>query len=140
QIINLLLDIKAELKLTSLVIAHNLAVVRQLSETVGVMYLGSLAEEAPAPQIFSHPAHPYTRALLSAAPIPDPHVEDTRERIVLSGDPPSPAATFKGCKFATRCPSRQSTRCQDQVPELRLVAPGHRVACHWAEKLMPSAV
>ncbi|MDR1798537.1 MAG: ATP-binding cassette domain-containing protein [Bifidobacteriaceae bacterium] len=136
QIINLLLDIKAELNLTSLVIAHNLAVVRQLCETVGVMYLGSLAEEAPASQIFSTPAHPYTRALLSAAPIPDPHVEDQRERIVLEGDPPSPAQRHKGCKFVGRCALRQPTRCADEPPVLREIGPGHRVACHFAELLL----
>jgi oligopeptide/dipeptide ABC transporter ATP-binding protein len=135
QIINLLLDIKAELKLTSLVIAHNLAVVRQLCETVGVMYLGSLVEEARSSDIFARPAHPYTQALLSAAPIPDPHVEDRRERIVLEGDPPSPAAVHKGCKFAARCALRQPTLCADKAPELRLIAPGHRVACHWAGRL-----
>jgi len=138
QVLNLLARLQAELGLTYLVIAHDLAVVRHVSDRVGVMYLGSLVEQAPAPALYADPRHPYTRALLSAVPVPDPEVEDRRERILLAGDLPSPAAPPPGCRFHTRCPWRQPTRCADQRPPLRAVEggdPGHQVACHWAEEI-----
>ena len=138
QVLNLLDRLQRELGLTYLVIAHDLAVVRHVSDRVGVMYLGGLVEEAPSQALYDDPQHPYTRALLSAVPVPDPEIEDQRERILLTGDLPSPAAPPTGCRFHTRCPWRQPTRCHDERPELRVVAgadPAHRVACHWAEDI-----
>jgi peptide/nickel transport system ATP-binding protein len=138
QVLNLLGRLQAELGLTYLVIAHDLAVVRHVSDRVGVMYLGGIVEEAPAQVLYDDPQHPYTRALLSAVPVPDPELEDRRERILLSGDLPSPAAPPPGCRFHTRCPWRQPTRCDDERPQLRVLAgadAGHRVACHWAEEI-----
>ncbi|QIM16826.1 ATP-binding cassette domain-containing protein [Leucobacter insecticola] len=140
QIVNLLQDIKESLGLTSLVVAHDLAVVRHISDTVGVMYLGSVVEEAPSDELYAQPLHPYTRALLSAAPVPDPELEDTRERIVLSGEIPSPSAVHQGCRFASRCPVKKSERCDNERPELRLLVGKHRVACHWAEEFLPDTV
>jgi peptide/nickel transport system ATP-binding protein len=138
QVINLLEDLQEEFGLTYLVVAHDLAVVRHISDRVGVMYLGALAEEAPADDLYARPLHPYTRALLSAVPVPDPVVEDQRERILLTGDLPSPANPPSGCRFHTRCPWRQPTRCDTERPALRVVdiagvPRDHRVACHWAE-------
>jgi peptide/nickel transport system ATP-binding protein len=138
QVLNLLGRLQAELGLTYLVIAHDLAVVRHVSDRVGVMYLGGLVEEAPSQVLYDDPQHPYTRALLSAVPVPDPEIEDQRERILLTGDLPSPAAPPSGCRFHTRCPWRQPTRCDDERPELRVVPgadPAHRVACHYAEDI-----
>lgn len=140
QVINLLEDLQEEYGLTYLVVAHDLAVVRHISDRIGVMYLGSLVEEAAAADLYAQPLHPYTRALLSAVPIPDPDVEDSREQILLTGDLPSPSNPPSGCRFHTRCPWRQETRCDDERPQLRVVAidgvvEGHRVACHWAEQI-----
>ncbi|WP_299519718.1 ABC transporter ATP-binding protein [uncultured Serinicoccus sp.] len=140
QVINLLGDLQEEFGLTYLVIAHDLAVVRHISDRIGVMYLGSLVEEADAEDLYDMPLHPYTRALLSAVPVPDPTVEDTREQILLTGDLPSPADPPAGCRFHTRCPWRQETRCDEERPQLRVVEidgvpPSHRVACHWAEQI-----
>ena len=136
QVVNLLDELQEELGLTYVVIAHDLAVVRHISDTVGVMYLGALVEEAPADAIYAEPLHPYTRALMSAVPVPDPDVEDRRERILLAGDLPSPANPPAGCRFHTRCPWAQPTRCGDERPALRPIgAEGHRVACHWAEDI-----
>jgi len=137
QVLNLLEELQDNLGLTYLVIAHDLAVVRHISDTVGVMYLGALVEEAPSDDIYRTPLHPYTRALMSAVPVPDPDVEDRRERILLAGDLPSPANPPAGCRFHTRCPWAQPTRCRDERPELRSLANGatHRVACHWAEDI-----
>ena len=140
QVINLLEELQDEFELTYLVIAHDLAVVRHISDRIGVMYLGGLVEEATADDLYAQPLHPYSRALLSAVPVPDPGVEDAREQILLTGDLPSPSNPPPGCRFHTRCPWRQETRCDDERPELRVldlpgVAVDHRVACHWAEQI-----
>ncbi len=119
QVINLLEELQGEFGLTYLVIAHDLAVVRHISDTVGVMYLGRLVEQAPSDDLYAEPLHPYTRALMSAVPVPDPDVEDRRERILLAGDLPSPANPPTGCRFHTRCPWRQETRCDEEEPQLR---------------------
>jgi peptide/nickel transport system ATP-binding protein len=138
QVVNLLEELQERLGLTYLVIAHDLAVVRHISDSIVVMYLGSVVEVAASDDLYDSPLHPYTRALLSAIPIPDPEVEDTRERILLRGDLPSPASPPAGCRFHTRCPWRQPTRCADEPPPLRVPAgapQGHAVACHWAEQI-----
>ncbi|SDF63095.1 peptide/nickel transport system ATP-binding protein [Blastococcus aurantiacus] len=135
QVVNLLEELQERLGLTYLVIAHDLAVVRHISDVVGVMYLGSLVEQAPADDLYEEPLHPYTRALMSAVPVPDPVVEGSRERILLAGDLPSPANPPNGCRFHTRCPWRQETRCDDEVPVLRELAPARFVSCHWAEEI-----
>lgn len=140
QVINLLQDLQDELGLTYLVVAHDLAVVRHISDRIGVMYLGGLVEESDAAELYDVPLHPYTRALMSAVPVPDPQVEDTREQILLTGDLPSPANPPTGCRFHTRCPWRQETLCDTDRPQLRVVdvagvSPGHRVACHFAEQI-----
>ena len=140
QVINLLEELQDEFDLTYLVVAHDLAVVRHISDRIGVMYLGGLVEEAGADDLYGQPLHPYTRALLSAVPVPDPTIEDTREQILLTGDLPSPSNPPPGCRFHTRCPWRQETRCDDERPPLRVVqidgvGPSHRVACHWVEQI-----
>ena len=135
QVINLLEDLQRDLGLTYLVIAHDLAVVRHISDRIGVMYLGSLVEEADSLDLYREPLHPYSRALLSAVPVPDPVVEDSRERILLTGDLPSPSNPPTGCRFHTRCPWRQETLCDTDRPELVEFSPGHRVACHYAAEI-----
>jgi peptide/nickel transport system ATP-binding protein len=135
QVLNLLEELQERLGLTFLVIAHDLAVVRHISDVVGVMYLGSLVEQAPADALYEQPLHPYTRSLMSAVPVPDPVIEERRERILLAGDLPSPANPPSGCRFHTRCPWRQETRCDDEVPVLRELGPGRLVSCHWAEEI-----
>lgn len=140
QVINLLQDLQEEYGLTYIVVAHDLAVVRHISDRIGVMYLGGLVEQAPARALYEQPLHPYTRALLSAVPVPDPTIEDTREQILLTGDLPSPSNPPPGCRFHTRCPWRQPTRCDDERPVLRRpdlpgVPEGHEVACHWTEAI-----
>ena len=140
QVINLLQDLQDELGLTYLVVAHDLAVVRHISDRIGVMYLGGLVEESEAGELYDVPLHPYTRALMSAVPVPDPQVEDTREQILLTGDLPSPANPPTGCRFHTRCPWRQETLCDTDRPQLRVVdvagaSHSHRVACHFAEQI-----
>jgi peptide/nickel transport system ATP-binding protein len=142
QVVNLLEELQERFELTYLVIAHDLAVVRHISDRVAVMYLGTVVELAPADDLYGHPLHPYTVALLSAIPIPDPTVESRRSRVLLTGDLPSPANPPSGCRFHTRCPFRQPTRCQDEVPLGRELPefPGHTVACHWAEEILAGSV
>ena len=128
QILNLLQDLKAEYNLTVLFIAHDLAVVKNVSDRVAVMYLGRLCEIAPSDILYEAPAHHYTAALLSSAVEPDP--EAARTSVPLTGEPPSPINPPSGCRFRTRCP-RAEARCAEEVPELREIASGHQVACHF---------
>ncbi len=126
QIVNLLQDLQKELGLSYLFIAHDLSVVRHISDRVAVMYLGKIVELSDRDALYANPSHPYTRALLSAVPVPDPGSK--KQRIVLEGDVPNPADAPPGCPFHTRCPERQET-CSRVVPELQEVEPGHHVAC-----------
>lgn len=129
QIVNLLEDLQKQLNLTYLFIAHDLSMVRHIANRVAVMYLGKLMELAKRDELYDYPLHPYTQALVSAVPIPDPEKELTRKRIVLSGDVPSPANPPKGCVFHTRCQYAEQI-CIDEVPAFREVKPGHFTACH----------
>ncbi len=129
QIANLLITFQKEMKFTYLFIAHDLAMVKHISDRVAVMYLGAIVELAESEALYSNPKHPYTEALMSAIPIPDPRIEDSRERIMLEGDVPSPINTPAGCKFQGRC-SKVIERCKQESPCLREVEPGHFVACH----------
>jgi peptide/nickel transport system ATP-binding protein len=135
QILNLLETLQRDFDLTYLFIAHDLAVVKHISDRIAVMYLGVIVEISPADELYDDPLHPYTISLLSAVPIPDPAVERRRETILLAGDLPSPANPPPACRFHTRCPYVQPTRCRDEVPPLRELSPGHTVACHWAEDI-----
>ncbi|MBC7259611.1 MAG: dipeptide ABC transporter ATP-binding protein [Chloroflexi bacterium] len=128
QIINLLEELQDQFGLTYLFIAHDLSVVRHISNRVAVMYLGKLMEMTTSLELYKNPLHPYTKALLSAVPIPDPVVEEKRKRIILEGDVPSPANPPKGCNFVTRCPMRMDI-CKEQEPEFRDVGGEHFVAC-----------
>ena len=128
QVINLLEDLREQFNLTYLFIAHDLSVVRHISNRVAVMYLGNLVELADGDELFDNPTHPYTRALLDAVPIPDPVVEEDREHIVIKGEVPSPMNPPSGCVFHPRCPLAVDS-CRNSVPEFRELNPGHRVAC-----------
>ena len=139
QIINLLRDLQARFALTYLFVAHDLALVRHISDRIAVMYLGKLMELGPSERVYAMPRHPYTRALLSAVPVPKPAVERKRRRILLAGDIPSPARPPAGCRFHTRCWHREAlgnpARCADEEPLLREVSGGWLSACHYAEEL-----
>jgi len=129
QIINLLMELQAQFGLTYLFIAHDLSVVRHISDRIAVMYLGKLMEMASRDELYNNPLHPYTQALLSAVPIPDPFVEERRQRIILQGDVPSPANPPKGCNFNTRCPKVMDI-CHTVDPPFKDVGGGHWVACY----------
>ncbi len=138
QVLNLLVKLQRDLSLTYLFIAHDLAAVRHLSDRIAVMYLGKIVELSPAAAIYARPAHPYTQALISAVPIPDPAAEQQRQRIVLEGDVPSPLNPPSGCRFHPRCPlykdldTAQQARCRGEEPLLRIIGDGRQAACHHA--------
>ena len=132
QILNLMQSLQRELNLTYIFIAHDLSAVRHISDRIAVMYLGHLVELASADALIDTPKHPYTQALISAVPVPDPKVQQARERIVLQGDVPSPINPPSGCPFHTRCPLKEA-RCETEQPILRQIGHGHQVACHLVE-------
>lgn len=129
QVVNMLEDLQEEMQLTYLFIAHDISVVRHISNRIGVMYLGSMVELAESYELYSKPLHPYTQTLLSAVPIPDPKKTRARQRILLEGDVPSPMNPPSGCRFHTRCPYAKDI-CKEQKPEFKEYTPGHYAACH----------
>ena len=133
QVVNLLAKLQEELGLSYLFISHDLSMVRHIADRVAVMYLGRIVELAPVDLLYDHPKHPYTRALHSAVPVPDPEIEANRERVILQGDIPSPALPPAGCPFHTRCPAARA-QCSTDVPEWRELDPGHWIACHFADE------
>ena len=138
QIINLLMELQAELDLALIFISHDLSVVRHISHRIMVLYLGKLVEMANRDELYDNPRHPYTRALISAVPLPDPDLERGKQRIVLTGDLPSPLSPPSGCYFRTRCPMATDL-CARQEPDMIQVGPGHVSACHYWDQLTPQA-
>lgn len=134
QVVNLLKDLQHKLGLTYLFIAHDLSMVRYISDRVGVMYLGHMMELAGSEELYENPMHPYTRALLSAIPIPDPDVQRSRKRIMLEGDVPSPINPKEGCRFVERC-RYAIEKCREVTPTFEEIKPGHHVACHRAGEI-----
>ena len=133
QVVNLLEELQEELGLTYLFISHDLSMVRHIADRVAVMYLGKIVELSDKESLYKEPLHPYTQALLSAVPVPDPVKEAQRERVILTGDVPSPANPPSGCRFHTRCPIANNKECTTIDPEWREVRPGHWAACHLIE-------
>ena len=134
QVINMFDELQDQMGLTYLFIAHDLLVVRHISDRIAVMYLGKMVELADSAEIYDHPLHPYTKSLMSAVPLPDPKKARENKRIVLSGDIPSPLNAPSGCPFRTRCP-HATAACAEAMPEFKEVAPGHYVACHHVDKI-----
>ena len=129
QVINLLHDLQEQMSLTYMFIAHDLNIVRYISDRIAVMYLGSVVELAPSEELYAHTLHPYSRALLSAVPLPDPDTERAKPRQIIEGDVPSPINKPKGCAFSSRCPLA-TPACSQSAPELKEITPGHFCACH----------